>query len=250
MGSPSLERPTVVTCHNPLPEPNGDPDSLVKYDATLSSDAVADQLTAASADGASRPVLIFADDFSDTGWTLFGEDEFSSSYVEETYELAVSAGGFSSAFGLPSGLGTLSDFYFEVETRAFGPADNGYGIRFREGPSGFFDFTISNLGTGAAGEPIESGGTFSVDKFTGTAFERVLPFKSETDAISQGEGELNVLSVLALGPDVTLYINGQEVGSFSDPDLVSGQLSVRLNPYFEEGSRVQFDNAAVWVPAD
>ena len=79
---------------------------------------------------------------------------------------------------------------------------------------------------------------------------RILPFKSETASIVQGDGELNVLGLLALGPEISLYINGIEVASFSDPDHPAGSISLRVLPYFEGGSRTLFDNAAVWVPSD
>ena len=56
--------------------------------------------------------------------------------------------------------------------------------------------------------------------------------------------------VLAMGPDISLCINGQEVASFNNHDLSDGTISLRVFPYFEGGSRTLFDNAAVWVPAD
>ncbi len=218
--------------------------------ATVSSEAIADKLKMASADGVSDPVLVFSDDFSSPGWLEFTEDAFTTGYEEGAYELSVKPGGFSTAFGLIPSLGSLSDFYFEIEARAYGPADNGYGIRFREQEAGFYEFTVSSGGTGSSGEAIESGGTFSIDKFVNFEIVRILPFKSETASIAQGEGELNVLGVLALGSDIFLYINGQEVASVNDPDLPDGTISLRVFPYFEGGSRTLFDNAAVWVPAD
>jgi len=205
--------------------------------ATVSSEAIADKLKMASADGVSDPVLVFSDDFSSPGWLEFTEDAFTTGYEEGAYELSVKPGGFSTA-------------YFEIEARAYGPADNGYGIRFREQEAGFYEFTVSSGGTGSSGEAIESGGTFSIDKFVNFEIVRILPFKSETASIAQGEGELNVLGVLALGSDIFLYINGQEVASVNDPDLPDGTISLRVFPYFEGGSRTLFDNAAVWVPAD
>ena len=79
---------------------------------------------------------------------------------------------------------------------------------------------------------------------------RILPFKSETASIVQGDGELNVLGVLALDPDISLYINGEEVASFTDRDHPAGGISLRVLPYSEGGSRTLFNNAAIWVPAD
>jgi hypothetical protein len=227
-----------------------DEDTSAERDVPLSYEEVAAKLRAASPDGVSDPVVVFSDDFSAPGWVEFDRDEFTAGYVDGTYELAVMPGGFSAAFGLNSSIGPLTDFYFQVETQAFGPADNGYGIRFREQEAGFYEFTISSGGTGSVGEPISSGGTFSIDKFAGGSMERIVPFKSETPMIVQGDGELNVLGVLAVGPDISIYINGQEVASFSDPDHSTGGVSLRVNPYFEEGSRTLFDNVTVWVPAD
>ena len=230
--------------------PSDEEEPPVAGQASMSSEEIAEKLKMASADGASDPVLVFSDDFSSPGWLEFTEDEFSTSYVDGVYELSVKPGGFSSAFGLRPSLGSLTDFYLQIETRAYGPADNGYGIRFREQEAGFYEFTVSNQGTGSSGEAIDSGGTFRIDKFVDFEMVRILPFKSETASIAQGEGELNVLGVLALGSDISLYINGQEVASFSDPDIADGAISLRVLPYFEGGSRTLFDNAAVWVPAD
>jgi hypothetical protein len=228
----------------------GEEQPSIAFEASLPSEEIAEKLRMESAGGASDPVLVFGDDFSSPGWLEFTEDEWTTSYVDGAYELSVKPGGFSTAFGLNPSSGPLTDFYFQIETRAYGPADNGYGIRFRDQGAGFYEFIISSGGTGSSGEIIDSGGTFSVDKFVEGTFVRIVPFKTESPSIVQGEGELNVLGVLALGPDISLYINGQEVASFSDPDHPAGGISLRVNPYFEQGSRTLFDNAAVWVPAD
>lgn len=240
------EEPADPAPSSPTPEE----EAPIADDVSLSSEEIVEKLKMASADGASDPVLVFSDDFSAPGWLEFDRDDFSTSYVDRAYELSIKPSGFSTAFGLNPSLGPLTDFYFEIETQAYGPADNGYGIRFREQEAGFYEFIVSSGGTGSSGEPISSGGTFSIDKFADGSFERIVPFKSETPSIVQGDGELNVLGVLALGPEISIYINGQEVASFSDPDHPTGGISLRLNPYFEGGSRTLFDNAAVWVPAD
>ena len=231
------------------PYPSADEEQApIAIEALVSSEEIAEKLKIASESGGDDPVLIVSDDFSSPGWLEFIEDEFTSGYVDDAYELSVKPGGFSSAFGLNSSVGgSLMDFYFQIETRAYGPADNGYGIRFREQEAGFYEFTISS---GRSGETISSGGTFSVDKFDESGIVRIVPFKTESASIAQAEGELNVLGVLALGPDISLYINGQEVASFSDPDHAAGSISLRVFPYFEGGSRTIFDNAAIWVPAD
>ena len=222
----------------------------IANEATLSYEEIAEKLETVSADGASDPVLVFSDDFASPCWSEFSRDDFATNYADGAYELSVMPGGFSTAFGLIPSVGPLEDFYFQIETRAYGPADNGYGIRFREQEAGFYEFTISSGGTDSNGEPISSGGTFSIDKFAEGSLERIVPFKSVAPSIVQGDGELNVLGVLALGPEIFLYINGQEVASFSDPDLADGTVSLRVSPYFEEGSRTLFDNAEIWVPAN
>ena len=227
-----------------------DDEPPIANEATLASEEIADKLKTASADGASDPVLVFSDDFSSPGWSEFTRDDFTTNYADGAYELSVLPGGFSTAFGLNPSVGPLEDFYFQIETLAYGPADNGYGIRFREQEAGFYEFSISSGGTDSNGEPISSGGTFSIDKFAAGSVERIVPFKTETPSIVQGDGELNVLGVLALGPEISWYINGQMVASFSDPDLPGGTVSLRVSPYFEEGSRTLFDNAGIWVPAN
>ena len=222
----------------------------IANEATLSYAEIAEKLESASADGASAPALVFSDDFSSPGWSEFSRDDFATNYADGAYELSIMPGGFSTAFGINPGIGPLEDFYFQIETRAYGPADNGYGIRFREQEGGFYEFTISSGGTDSNGEPISSGGTFSVDKFAEGSMENKVPFKSVAPSIVQGDGELNVLGVLALGSDISIYINGQEVASFSDLDHAAGGISLRVSPYFEEGSRTLFDNAGIWVPAN
>ncbi len=246
----ATEEPPSEPADPAPPAPTGEAELHISYDASLASEEIAEKLRMASADGASDPVQVFGDDFSSPGWSVFTENEWTTSYVDGAYELSVKAGGLRGAFGIPSGLGSLTDFYFQIETRAYGPADNGYGFRFRDQEAGFYEFTVSSGGTGSSGEAISSGGTFSVDKFLEGSMVRIVPFKTESPSIVQGDGELNVLGVLALGPDISLYINGQEVASFSDPDHPTGSISLRVNPYFDEGSRTLFDNAAVWVPAD
>ena len=164
--------------------PADDEEPPIANEVTLSSKEIAEKLKMASASGASDPVLVFSDDFSSPGWLEFTEDEFTTGYVDGAYELSVKPGGFSTSFGLNPSIGPLTDFYFEIETRAFGPADNGYGIRFREQEAGFYEFTVSSGGTGSGGEAIESGGTFSIDKFVDLEMVMILPLKSETASIA------------------------------------------------------------------
>jgi hypothetical protein len=78
--------------------PSDEEEPPIADHAPLSSEEIAEKLKMASADGASDPVLVISDDFSTPGRLEFNEDEFTTSYVDGAYELAVKPDGFSTAF--------------------------------------------------------------------------------------------------------------------------------------------------------
>ena len=207
----------------------------IAYEAAPPADVIVKTLRTASSDGESDPVLVFSDDFSSPDWSVF-EDQFTKvSYADGAYEVAVNTSN-STAYGLPNRAGSYSDFFFQIDARAFGPGDNNYGIIFRDQGGGWYQFTVA------------SNGFFRADKFVEFTPVELLPW-TESPWIARGEGELNTLAVLALGSNFLLYINGQEVASFSDPDRTAGRIALVVDSYDQGGVRIVWDNAEVWVPA-
>jgi len=59
-------------------------------------------------------------------------------------------------------------------------------------------------------------------------------------------GEANTIRLVAYGNTFTLYINGELVNEFTDTDLNSGDIAVRVTAYSEAPARALFDNLEVW----
>ena len=243
------EDPTEV----PPPEPAdltpspaaGEEEPPITYEPSLLEDFV-ERLRAGSVDGVSDPVLVFADDFrlgpiSGRGWRLYDAEVATVRHVAQMLEISVNTSRHTAFAGNEWLLdGSFSDFYFQSDFRADGPEDNGFGIEFRRQAAGSYRFTVSG------------NGSFRFDKFEfveeGVNRLELFPWTS-SPSIARGELELNVLGVLALGPMICLYINGEEVLTHMDPDLPDGGIAFIAQSNEIGGVRIGIDNTALWVPA-
>jgi hypothetical protein len=66
-------------------------------------------------------------------------------------------------------------------------------------------------------------------------------------AIHKGLGQTNILAVVAIGSTMTIYINGQKIGTFTDPSNSSGQIGLEATELLGATTIVVFHNARVWT---
>ncbi len=115
-----------------------------------------------------------------------------------------------------------------------GPEEDTLGPMFRwKDPDNYYNFLIS-------------ADSFSLGSEVAGKWKNLIPW-TETAALVKGE--LNRLEVTAVGPRITLYINGQKVGEIQDDNLKSGQIG--LVTHLNKGDElwVEFDNLQVLVPS-
>ena len=98
--------------------------------------------------------------------------------------------------------------------RISGPANEPYGLAIRHASQGnFYDFVITGDGSWAAF--LHKGGNTSL----------LHPYTNNA-AIHQGLGVSNVLKVMMSGSTFQCYVNGVQVGQFTDSSFASGAVGV------------------------
>ncbi len=79
---------------------------------------------------------------------------------------------------------------------------------------------------------------------------QVLVTSTFSSAIKQGLNQTNIIAVVAQGSTMTLYVNHQQVRSFTDSTSNHGQIGVVAFPFFITGghpTEVVYSNAKVWT---
>jgi hypothetical protein len=137
---------------------------------------------------------------------------------------------------MPSSLQPLSDFRVSVEARAIGaPSTADFGLQFRVSGDNKYYFGVSNSAT------------YSLWRRSGGSWTSLIAWTSSS-AIRPA-GEVNRLTVIAKGSNITLLINSQPVGEIDDSVLPTGRvgLMAQLHNGGEEGS-FEFDNFVLNAP--
>ena len=130
----------------------------------------------------------------------------------------------------------LTDFYMEVDTLHYdGSLDNQFGIlaRFDE-DSNYYLFAAS------------SDGYYTIQIYMDGEWEALIEW-TESDTIVTGEGELNVLGLLAEGDSYTFLINDEIVDSVTDDTLSGTTLALNAAAFGEPPIDMAFDNFRLWV---
>ncbi len=135
----------------------------------------------------------------------------------------------------------LADFALEVDaTLVEGPTDSSYGILFRlqEG-GGFYRFNITG------------DGFYILDRLNpdGTWTWLTPAGWTESPAIKQGANAANRLKIIAGGPNIIVFVNGEPLGQFTDAmGYTRGQVALNAGTFNQPGVRVAFDNLMVRRP--
>lgn len=135
---------------------------------------------------------------------------------------------------------TFDDGIYEVEaTQVAGPDDNAYGMIFRVDTenNNFYTFQISGDGFVWIGRYLDGGQAEAVPIVGDWWFE--------SDAVKQGSGVTNKLTVRAEGANLIFFVNDQEVGRVTDDAFRSGDIGLIVRTLGVGGVHIQFDNFAV-----
>jgi hypothetical protein len=117
-------------------------------------------------------------------------------------------------------------------TQTAGPADGEFGIRFRQSaPDEHLMFSLS------------ASGYYRLLRVSNKTYTSLVPW-TRHQSIKLGPGATNRLRVVADGPKITGYINGEQVLTFNDDKQQSGQLTLGLVTFDTGGLVVRFDNLA------
>ena len=192
---------------------------------------------------AGEPGVLFQDDFSQTtsGWDAHRDSSITTDYEEGRYVLALADPG-QNIWSLAKL--DLTDLALSVETAyAEGPVNNEYGMMCRYSRSGdkhsFYFFFISSDGFYALGKVVKNQRTI-LNPATGDF--------QPSDAIKQGQTDVNQLTATCQGQQMSLAVNGATVGAFEDDELTHGDIGLLIGAYDEGGVKIAFDNLVVRKP--
>jgi hypothetical protein len=103
----------------------------------------------------------------------------------------------------------------------------------------FYFFFISSDGFYALGKVVKNERTI-LNPATGDF--------QPSDAIRQGQSDLNQLTATCQGDHMALAVNGVAVGAFEDGELTHGDIGLIIGTYDEGGVKIAFDNLVVTKP--
>lgn len=181
--------------------------------------------------------ILFSDDFSSTssGWDQFSSAEGSADYNNGAYELIVNETNYD-IWSNP--YLSFTDVRVEVDaTLAAGPEDNDFGIicRYVDIENFYFSYVTSD-------------GYFSVGKLVDGNQELISGTSmTETDKVNSGS-QVNHIRFDCVGSTLTLYVNGEQLGSYEDSEFSSGDVGLIAGTFDESGVDILFDNFVVYQP--
>ena len=195
--------------------------------------------------GAALPEVgdqLFADDFSDPTSGLYGYEETQGwGYYDAKTKRYI--------YALPAQPGAIYDYYadaalpdsfaLQISASYTGTDNNAYGLIFQVvDDESFYLFRVSG------------DGYFIVEKADA---EGVTPLIDWTiaDGVATSEGGENVLTVVGQGAEYSVFINGAQVGSFSDDSYSGGSVGIVADAYDPElPASFFFDELVVYELAE
>ena len=180
---------------------------------------------------ADETVEAFRETFDAPGEWDSGDDANALAAVTNgQYEITVRA---SSGIYRGSSPQQFADGIYEVTaTQLAGPIDNGYGLALRLDPdsNSFYMFEISGDGfvwAGLCEDGCDNQGWVA------------------SPAVNQGTNNPNHLKVVVSGPEMSFFVNDEEVQTINDDRLASGQVAFLVETFGGGGVQVAFDNFSV-----
>jgi hypothetical protein len=184
--------------------------------------------------------LLFEDEFDSNrhGWPTGEEtDEFghaTTALVDGRYRITKEATDAVILWRKPN-FATFDNFVLSVDTfLTESNAAVAYGVVFRNNENGdLYSFEI------------DSGGYYLVDMRADDSWERLVEY---TQSAAINAGGYNRLTVKAIGPHLTFYINGEEVTALEDDTVDTGAIGLALELYDQGNTAtVEFDNLAIYA---
>lgn len=181
--------------------------------------------------------VLFQDDFSNSssGWDRVNLEDGVTDYANGIYRMFVSDSD-TDIWANP-GL-NFTDVQIEVDATKIGGDDNNdFGIICRYTDTENFYFLI-----------ISSDGYYGIGKVIdgeqGLIGSESMP---PSEVISKGNAE-NHLRADCVGNTLSLYVNGEQLASYDDPDLTSGDVGLIAGTFEVPGTEIHFDNFMVLKP--
>lgn len=183
--------------------------------------------------------VAYEEDFSDSssGWDDAFDTHSMKQYGNGRYQIEVTNSNLV-AWGLANR--DVADFEIAVEARLESEAeDNSYGLLFRFlDRKNFYRFDISG------------DGFFLVSKFIEGEWVTLIDDWTPSPAINTGLGADNLLKVRAFGPEITVWVNDQELASITDDALSHGNFGFFASSFSDPYMWVSFDNLKLWAPEE
>jgi hypothetical protein len=177
--------------------------------------------------------LIYEDDFTDSfgGWDDAFDAYTTKQYGNNRYQIEVNTDNLI-AWGLANR--DVSDFTLEVEARQEdGAPSNSYGLLFRlQDRDNFYRYDISG------------DGFFLLSKFENGLWHTLIDW-TQSEFINP---DTNILKVSAFGPSITVWANGQALGSIIDDSFEHGNFGFFASTFSEPYMWVSFDNLKLLAP--
>jgi hypothetical protein len=169
-------------------------------------------------------------------WELTSDDDVVRELRDGALYVAVRPKDFIGWAGFD---GEYKDFYLEVDaTHLTGPVVNIMGILFRKQDDDNFYMAM-----------ISSDGYAAVGKWTTDAVSWLHDWE-QTNAVSRGEAVENRIGVLAVGRDIVMLVNDEEVVRVRDTTFAAGGIALLAGTNKDEGDlEVSFDNLQIWTQA-
>lgn len=190
---------------------------------------------------ASDPNVLFEDDFSrtDSGWDRVKNETGETDYNNDAYRMVVKTP--KSDIWANPGKSFDGDVRVEVDvTKVAGELDDDFGLicRYSGDPAtpNFYYFQASSDGFVVIGKK-------NAERSSYLSSEEMEP----NDAVKQGL-TTNHLRADCIGNTLTLYVNGQQVASATDDELVSGDVGLMAGTFDIPLAEFSFDNFVVRKP--
>lgn len=175
-------------------------------------------------------------------WELEDDQGVRGSVVDDTLHLTIDLP--ESLYYTTMGRRNMEDGVFEVDvTPVAGSAESAYGLVFRATPNAtdFYYFLISVDG-------FYSIGGCQNGCLDGDLIRIADNMWTQSELIQTGLNATHTLRVDAVGEQLTYYINGQQLGQFSNATLPKGDIGILLQT-FDSAATVSFDNLR-FTPAE
>ena len=181
------------------------------------------------------PQPLFRDTFQNnaTGWNLFQGDKAAVTLERSRLTLTVTGPDRDVWATAPR---VFDDFRLEVDSGLLdGPAETSYGVIFRhQDDDNYYSFEVDGEGRFRLGRVLRG---------------QYTPLIEPTPSVRVQPGQaLNHLTVKAVGPEMTLAVNGVEVSSVTDRSFASGHVGATASLDGEGTSVVVFGNLEVFRP--